>query len=244
MGNYWRTLPGICPRPRLRGLQRFRREIELFRHAREIEHRGGFHLAHDLASVRFHRNLTDTDVAGNLLVEPPLQDPGHHFALTGSQRLETFPQRAQSPFSLASRAIAFEAEVDRVQQVLVPDRLGQELDRPSLHGLNRHGNVAIRGNENDRHINVRRRELSLEIETALPGQSDVENEASRPLRASGFQELRYRRQRSDLETDRLQQAAQRISDIRIVVDDHDTGFWLSHRSVVPSQQAQLPTLSP
>src|SRR5262249_14860357 len=75
-GTHWKSpahATWYCPRPRLRGLQRFRREIELFRHAREIEHRGGFHLAHDLASVGFHRDLTDTDVAGNLLVEPPLQ---------------------------------------------------------------------------------------------------------------------------------------------------------------------------
>src|SRR5262245_32075379 len=187
------TLPGICPRPRLRGLQSFRWKIQQFRHAREIEHRGGFHLAHDLASVGFHRDLTDTDVAGNLLVEPPLQYLGHHFALTGSQCLETLPQRGQSPFSLVSRAIAFEAEVARVPQALVPARLGQELDRSSLHALNRHGNVAIRGNENDRHIDVRRRELSLEIEAASSGQSDVEHEASRSLWASGFQKLRERR---------------------------------------------------
>src|SRR5262245_32992928 len=109
MGTHWKSLAHAtwyCPRPRLRGLQRFRRKIELFRHAREIEHRGSFHLAHDLASVGFHRGLTDTYVAGNLLVEPPLQDLGHHFALAGAQRLETLPQRGQSPFSLASRAIA------------------------------------------------------------------------------------------------------------------------------------------
>ena len=39
IGNHWRTLAGIRPRPGLRGLRRFRREIELFPHAGEIEQR-------------------------------------------------------------------------------------------------------------------------------------------------------------------------------------------------------------
>src|SRR5262249_4122444 len=214
----------------MRGLQCFRRQLQLFRHAREIEHGRGLHLAHHLAAVGLHRDLTDADVAGNLLVEATLQDLGHYFALAGGQRLEALPQRGQCLFTLSPRAITFKAELDRVEQVLIPDWLGQELDRSSLHGLDRHRDVGVRGDEDDRQIDVRRAELALEVETASSGQPYIEHQASRSFRAPGLQEFRYRCECSSLQTDRSQQGPKRLSDIWIVIDDDDTGLWLRHRS--------------
>src|SRR5215471_5949652 len=102
----------------------------------------------------------------------------------------------------------------------------------------------MRRNKNDRHVDLRRRELPLEIETALPGQSHVQHEASGTVRAPGLQKFRQRRERPDVQTNRSQQAAQRLSNIRIVVDDEDTGLWLRHRSARRSRQALPAVTSP
>jgi hypothetical protein len=85
-------------------------------------------------------------------------------------------------------------------------------------------------NEDDRHINLCRRELSLEVKAASPAQPYIEHQACRSLRAPGLQEFLYRVQRPDLQTHRLQQASKRLSDIWIVIDDDDTRLWLGHRS--------------
>jgi len=52
---------------------------------------------------------------------------------------------------------------------LIAERLGQELDRSTLYRPDGHRDVTVSGDENDRNLNVRRRELSLKIETALAG---------------------------------------------------------------------------
>src|SRR5262249_42963916 len=69
--------PGIG----IRGLQRFRRQLQLFRHAREIEQGRGLHLAHHLAAVGLHRDLTDAHLATTLPLSPTLPHLPHHLPL-------------------------------------------------------------------------------------------------------------------------------------------------------------------
>jgi hypothetical protein len=214
---------------RLRNLRSFRRELQLVGHPRKIRQRLGLHLAHHLATVDPYGNLADADVAGNLLIHAALHDLTHYLAFARGQRLEALSKRGQRRFFLASGTVTCKTELDRIEQVLIAERLRQKLDRSSLHGLNRHGNVAVPGDEDNRQMNVRGRKLSLEIKPTSPGQSYVEHEAGRSVRAPGLQKFRHRRQRFHLQTDRSQQAAKRLSDRRIVIDDDDGGLCLRHR---------------
>src|SRR6202047_2719395 len=120
-------------------------------------------------------DLADTDVVGDLLVEAASHHQGQHFTLARSESLEPRPQRCDRLFVLQPRAISREAQLDRVQQVLIAERLGQKLDRSSLYRLNGHRDIAVSGDEDDRNVNIRRRELSLKIETASAGQPDIEH---------------------------------------------------------------------
>jgi hypothetical protein len=61
---------------------------------------------------------------------------------------------------------------------LIAERFGQELDRSSLYRLSGHRDVAVSGDEDDRNVNARRRQLSLKIETTSARQPDVEHTAS------------------------------------------------------------------
>ncbi len=58
---------------------------------------------------------------------------------------------------------------------LVAKGFGQKLDRAALHRLDRHRYIAVSGHENDGKFYVARGELTLQVETALAGKSNVEN---------------------------------------------------------------------
>ncbi len=91
-----------------------------------------------------------------------------------------------------------------------------------------HRDVAVSGDEDDRNVNVRRRELSLKIETTSARQPDIEHEAGRSVRAPFVQEFGNRSQGLGLRADGSDQAAERLADPRVVIDDDD-GRLLGHR---------------
>src|SRR6266446_2383950 len=163
-------------------------------------------------------DLADPDVVGNLLVEAASHHQGHHLALPGSENLEARPQRGDRLFVLQPRAISHEAELNRVQQVLVAERLGQKLDRSSLYRLDGHRDVAISGDEDDRNVNIRRRELSLKIQTTSARQPDIEHEAGRAVRAPFVQKFGNRSQGLGLHADGSDQTTERLADPRVVID--------------------------
>src|SRR6516162_67102 len=213
----------------LTALRLFHREVQFVGHPGQVRQRSRLHLSHDLAAMDFYGDLADADIEGDLLVETAGHHQGHDFALAGGERLKPRPQRGDCLFVLQPCAIAREAQLDRVQQVLIAERLGQELDRSSLYRLDGHWDVAVSGDEDDRNLNVRCRELSLKIETASAGQPDIEHKAGGSFRAPFFDEFRHRSQRLYLQAHGTEQALERLTDPRVVIDDND-GRLRSHRS--------------
>src|SRR5687767_7975160 len=65
------------------GLGRFlRQQVELVRHPAEFRERCGLDLVHHVAPMNFHRRLGNAHVAGNLLVQPALNDLDQDRALS------------------------------------------------------------------------------------------------------------------------------------------------------------------
>src|SRR6516164_4194075 len=93
----------------------------------------------------FYSDLTDADVVGDLLVEATRHHQCHHLPLTGGESLEARPQCGDCLFVFQKRAIACQTQLYRVQQVLIAERLGQELDCSSLYRLDGHRDVAVYG---------------------------------------------------------------------------------------------------
>ena len=60
-----------------------------------------------------------------------------------------------------------------IQQVLIPERLREKVDRAGLHGADRHRHVAMASDEDDGNFDIQLRQLALEIETAAHGKSDI-----------------------------------------------------------------------
>src|SRR5271157_876505 len=167
----------------------------------------------------FYGNLADAHLVGDLLIETASHNQGHHLPLTGGQGLEARPQPGQSFFVLQPSAVARKAELDGVQQILVAEGLGQELDRATLHRLDGHRDVAVPGDEDDRELDVRGGEFSLKVEAASPRQPDIEHQAGGSVRPSGLEEFIYRSEQLRLQPDGSEQAADRLPDCGIVVDD-------------------------
>src|ERR1700722_6499625 len=168
-------------------------QIESVRHPAELGERAYAHLAHRPAAMDLHGGLGDADIAGNLLAEAATRDLAPDFALARAQRLEAFPEGRHSHFVLPPGTIAREAERNGVQEVLIAERLRQELDGAALHRVHRHWNVAVPGDEDDRQVPVGCGKLALKIETALSRKPDVEHEASRTIREIGRNKVGNRR---------------------------------------------------
>src|SRR5207247_3367214 len=85
----------------------------------------------------------------------------------------------------AHRPVALDRAADGVEEVLLAERLRQELHGAGLHGLDRHGDVAMPGEKDDWQCRVRLGQLALQVQTAQPWQAPVEPEASRRIGAPG-----------------------------------------------------------
>jgi hypothetical protein len=111
-----------------------RHQFEPVGHSAELGKRTGVHLPHRSAAVDLHCGFGNADIAGDLLAKATLRDVDHDFALPGAQRSESLLEVGQSFFVLAPNPVAREAELNAVEEVLIPEGLRQELNRtpPSL----------------------------------------------------------------------------------------------------------------
>src|SRR4029077_10697929 len=155
--------------------------------------------------MHLHGGFGNADIARNLFAKAAVRDLNHDLALPGAQRLEAFPEGGQSFFILPPSTIAREAELHGVEELLIAERLGQELNGTTLHRLHRHGNIAMACDEDDWDLSVRRSELALKIKAASSRQSDVEHQANGTIRRVGLTKLGDGRKQLSIQAERSQQ---------------------------------------
>src|SRR5262245_2990545 len=106
----------------------------------------------------------------------------HDLTLTRAERVETPPERRQSPITLPSGTIASQSGFNGLNEILITERLCQELDGAALHRLHGHRDVGVRCDEDNRHLPICRGKVALKLKTASPWHSHVEDQASRTVR--------------------------------------------------------------
>src|SRR6516164_8052969 len=100
---------GGCPISRGSGALRFRwYQIEDARHPTKLRNGTSLHLPHQVRAMHLHCRFGDADIVGNLLVQATGHDMEHDVTLAGAERVETFPERSQCPFTLPTGTIASE----------------------------------------------------------------------------------------------------------------------------------------
>ena len=78
------------------------------------------------------------------LLEPGRHE-SHHLPFTGRQEGISFPQQSNLRALPASVLVYSNRRGNGVNQILIPYRFGEEVDRASLHTFHGHGNIAVAG---------------------------------------------------------------------------------------------------
>src|SRR5258708_1018206 len=131
---------------------------------------------------------------------------------------------------LTPDTIAFKSLMNRSQEVALLERFHQELDRPSLHGPRGHGNVAMRGYEDNRNEYAGFLKGLLEVQAVDARESDVEHQTARHVRPGSIPKLFGGAKDLCMKADRLQQVADGIADGRVIVNDENRGADFKHRT--------------
>src|SRR5688572_24761459 len=190
-------------------------------HAHQMRERRRLHLFHHARAVNFHRALTQLQIAGDHFVRLAVHHEIEHFALARRQSFETAPYVVALAERSAIAAVFLQRLVDAIDEVLVAERLLDEIDRARLHGLHCHRHVAVTGDEDDRQDRMLFVELLLQLQSRHAGHADVEHQAARAILAVRVEKLLRRAERLHRVSDRAQQQFQRIADCSIVVHHED-----------------------
>jgi hypothetical protein len=90
----------------------------------------------------------------------------------------------------------FEGSPDGAQQRILTEWLRQEFDSPRLHGLNRHGHVAVASDEDDRHVSPFDSDALLQFETVEAWKRKIQHQAARNESSWTGKEFLRRKRRS------------------------------------------------
>jgi hypothetical protein len=71
-----------------------------------------------------------------------------------------------------------ERSLDRIEEILMPEWFGKKLKRSRLHGLDRHRNVSVSREKNNRNMYSPSSQFVLKIQAADTGKSHIQNQAT------------------------------------------------------------------
>src|SRR5438270_634368 len=129
-----------------------------------------------------HGDFACPQIRSYLLIELAGNHQAHDFTLACGQRLVAFSHLGKFALLLARYTVAFQSLVDRIQQVLVLERLGQKLHGTRFHGLHRHRNISMSGDENDWNSDARVSQVALQVETVDAWKAHVQDKAAWTVR--------------------------------------------------------------
>src|SRR5215831_8256196 len=105
--------------------------------------------------MQLDRLLSRAEVGGDLFFEQSSHDEMHYLPLAWGEGGRPLAQLSDVCTLLAGCPVPRQRVLDGVQEHLVPEGLGQKLYSSRFHGLYRHGNVAMAGDEDDGDVHLR-----------------------------------------------------------------------------------------
>jgi hypothetical protein len=114
-----------------------------------------------------------------------------------------------------------ESYIYRIEQFFLVERFVQKSHRAGFDGLRARIVICVRCNEDDWDLPVGRNDLTLQIESAHAGHSDIENQACRIARLTRTQKRFRRRETLSPKSDRLDQIVERIPKSIVIVNDRN-----------------------
>jgi len=178
--------------------------LQLLRHQDKVGESFSAHLAHHRASMSLDRDLAEADRCGNLLVELACDDEIHDFALAHAQAVVARAELVACLFAAAMGAVTFQPPEYRIQQFLLVEWFGHELDGTALHGTDGHGNIAMPSDEDYGKMHALVGEAALEVQAALARQPHIEHQAGGAIGGRRAEEFCDRSIKADLKAYRPQ----------------------------------------
>src|SRR4029077_13933648 len=142
-----------------------------------------------MAAMDLHGDFAGPQVKSYLLIEHSRNYQGHNLTLACSQSRVALSQLGKLNPLLTRYPVAIQSLVDRIQQGLVQKRLGQELHGTGFHGLHRHRNISVPGDEDDGNLDTRITQLALKFQAIDARKAHVQNKATWPIRSLAAQEI-------------------------------------------------------
>ena len=124
---------------------------------------------HGVPAMDLHRDLTDSSVSRDLLVQLSRDHHLYDSALPRSQRLESPSETCQLAFVIVLSPSFLDRSLNRVQESQMIDRFGEKFHRTGLDGLYRHADISMAGNEDGRKLNVVFDQPLMQIQAAYVG---------------------------------------------------------------------------
>src|SRR5262245_56476037 len=101
-----------------------------------------------------HGHLAQFEPTRDQLVQGSGDDERKELACWRCNRRETYLKRRNDFLLLAAGAIALDAGLNSIKQFLLVHRLGKEFNGPRLDGVQRHGDIAMSGDEYDGKLDI------------------------------------------------------------------------------------------
>src|SRR5438876_12430587 len=125
-----------------------------------------------------HCDFACSEIKGDLLVEHARNNQAHDFALARGQLVVAFSQLGEVTPLLASYTVAIQSLANRIQQVLILERLGKKLHGTGFHGFHRHRNIPMAGDEDDGNLYAGLSQLALQVDTVESWKTHVYDHAA------------------------------------------------------------------
>ena len=177
------------------------------------------HLVHRRSAMNFDGDFADPEIARHLFVHFAGCDVQHHFLFARRKRFEALSQLRNVIFDDPPLSVALDGSHDGIKHVLIAKRLGEEVYRAMLHSVNGHCNVSVSGHHHHWNSNANLDQSGLEFKAVHVWQSDIEDNAARPVREVCRKEVLRRGIGLRLKSNRVKESLQRTAHGSVVVDD-------------------------
>src|SRR5689334_20898718 len=184
------------------------------------------HVFHHAAAVNLDRLLDRAEIVGDLLVEASRYHMPEHLALAGCERCEPRYEEVHLGASLSVPALAFPGTIDRCQQCVGIDRLGQKIDCACLHGSHGGRNIAPAGEKDHGALDTLRGQRLLQRQAVKIRHRHIEDGASRPGGVVLAQKIPGRGKFPAVIARCAQQPGERLKHISVIIDEkHRKGIF-------------------
>src|SRR6185437_14628756 len=191
------------------------------RQPRQRRKRSGAGFLHDGCAVGLDRALADAEIGGGVLAGVAGEDQVHDLPLSRRESGNMVRRRLPPGKQLARISRLLERAFDAGAQFAAIERLLDEIQRARLHGLHRHGHVAVAGDHDGRQAMVRTAYMLQQFETAHSRQICIDHQTSLATRAIDFEEGLAGREILDGASVDLERLAESVAQMTVVVDDKD-----------------------